>query len=121
MVRSSDLKPDMLLCNSTCSLTGQPTYVWYKNDQAVGYGQTLDLRTTKPGDPYKCFVPASKVCSPSVCEFVYRSFVWKVCVAVEKNKFTWTFLVFSCQIKLSGREKSNEKYKPPLISHLCAS
>lgn len=64
-----DPRPYRLSCDTKCDLTGQQNYTWYMNDKPVGYGQSLDLQTVRPGDEYTCRVSGSQVPSPAVCEF----------------------------------------------------
>lgn len=64
-----DIYPYRLSCDTACPLTGQPTYLWYRNNQRVGFGQMLNLRTVTSGDKYTCSVSGSHVSSPAVCEF----------------------------------------------------
>ncbi|XP_038834488.1 uncharacterized protein LOC120032455 [Salvelinus namaycush] len=56
-----------LTCSTTCTLTGNPTYIWYRNSKIVQENSspsyTVDLKTE---DSFYCAVKG--INSPAVCE-----------------------------------------------------
>ncbi|KAG5278270.1 hypothetical protein AALO_G00097100 [Alosa alosa] len=56
-----------LTCNTTCSLSNNPTYIWYRNSQPLGNSHTADNRlvinSTRPEDAgkYSCAVKGHEI------------------------------------------------------------
>ncbi|XP_076842830.1 sialoadhesin-like [Brachyhypopomus gauderio] len=59
------------MCNSTCPLSNNPTYIWFRNGQPVFNHNTRDLRVYDSSDgagSYSCAIRGhEKLRSPSVC------------------------------------------------------
>lgn len=65
---AGDRGPMRLSCESTCHVTGQPAYTWYRNGQKAGGGQILYLQRIKAADRFSCGLSGFRVHSPAVCE-----------------------------------------------------
>ncbi|XP_076842833.1 sialoadhesin-like [Brachyhypopomus gauderio] len=60
-----------LMCNSTCPLSNNPTYIWFRNGQPVSNHNTRDLRVSDSSDgagSYSCAIRGhEELRSPAVC------------------------------------------------------
>ncbi|XP_075907422.1 B-cell receptor CD22-like, partial [Nelusetta ayraudi] len=63
---AGDRGPLRLSCESTCHVTGQPAYTWYRNGQKAGGGQILYLQRIKAADRFSCGLSGFRVHSPAV-------------------------------------------------------
>ncbi|XP_026803785.3 sialoadhesin, partial [Pangasianodon hypophthalmus] len=78
-VSDSDSSYKTLSCNTTCTLSNKPTYIWYKNGQHVTYTNRNELYVSS-GDAgsYSCAVRGhEELRSPAVCIFDEKS-CWSV-------------------------------------------
>uniref|UniRef100_A0A674DGS4 Ig-like domain-containing protein n=1 Tax=Salmo trutta TaxID=8032 RepID=A0A674DGS4_SALTR len=60
-----------LTCSTTCTLTGNPTYIWYKNGQNVQDNSSpMYSISSEDADSYYCAVKGhEELRSPAVCEY----------------------------------------------------
>uniref|UniRef100_A0A8K9WSW3 Ig-like domain-containing protein n=1 Tax=Oncorhynchus mykiss TaxID=8022 RepID=A0A8K9WSW3_ONCMY len=59
-----------LTCITTCTLTDNPTYIWYKNGQNVqGVSSPMYFISSEDADSYSCTVKG-RLSSPAVCEYI---------------------------------------------------
>uniref|UniRef100_A0AAY5K3C4 Ig-like domain-containing protein n=1 Tax=Esox lucius TaxID=8010 RepID=A0AAY5K3C4_ESOLU len=70
-------KMKTLTCRTTCSLTGNPTYIWYKNGQQIDESsspQYKDPVYSNYEDSYSCSVKGHEdLHSPTVCECLFNT------------------------------------------------
>ncbi|KAK3509586.1 hypothetical protein QTP70_006448 [Hemibagrus guttatus] len=78
-VSGSSNRNKKLSCSTTCTLSNNPTYIWYKNGQSVTdqYRNELDISSGNAGS-YSCAVRGhEELRSPAVCVFDEKS-CWSV-------------------------------------------
>uniref|UniRef100_A0A3P9AEY9 Ig-like domain-containing protein n=1 Tax=Esox lucius TaxID=8010 RepID=A0A3P9AEY9_ESOLU len=69
-VTGEDIKT--LTCRTTCPLTGNPTYIWYKNGQpVVEEKSSFYVHKLSDEDRYSCAVKGHENLSPAVCNNDY--------------------------------------------------
>ncbi|XP_030638744.1 uncharacterized protein LOC115819322 [Chanos chanos] len=71
-----------LTCNTTCTLSNNPTYIWYRNNQPVTNKHRhilyLDSVSSEDTGSYSCAVQGQEnLHSPAVCKFEFKS-CWSV-------------------------------------------
>ena len=64
-----------LMCITTCTLTDNPTYIWYKNGHKVKEDtSSLNSDSFSDADSYSCAVKGyENIFSPAVCECVFKN------------------------------------------------
>ncbi|KAL1005548.1 hypothetical protein UPYG_G00060530 [Umbra pygmaea] len=61
-----------LTCRTTCSLTDNPTYTWYKNGQPHSHTYSLYVDQFRDADSYSCAVRGHEhIQSPAVCKMCW--------------------------------------------------
>uniref|UniRef100_A0AAY5K9H2 Ig-like domain-containing protein n=1 Tax=Esox lucius TaxID=8010 RepID=A0AAY5K9H2_ESOLU len=76
-VEVSGTESKTLTCRTTCPLTGNPTYIWYKNGQQIDESsspQYKDSVYSNREDSYSCSVKGHEdLNSPTMCECLFNT------------------------------------------------
>uniref|UniRef100_A0A4W5KDW6 Ig-like domain-containing protein n=1 Tax=Hucho hucho TaxID=62062 RepID=A0A4W5KDW6_9TELE len=89
----------ILTCSTTCTLTDNPTYIWYKNGQHLDEStspQYKDPVSSNYEDSYSCAVKGQEdLHSPAVCECLFKGQI-EIYWGTVRGEGGWspTFIIF---------------------------